>query len=82
MATKLDPALWIRYISFFPRAIDTVDEALSVLDEFQGERGAMYFHARTMLEGARDGRLPMSEARQTFWFFAVDNKLLAESAAA
>jgi hypothetical protein len=54
---------------------------LLMLDQFHGERGAMFFHARSMLEGARDGRLPISEARQTFWFFAEDNKLLAESAA-
>ena len=82
MATKLDPAVWIRDGSFSLRAIDTVEEALLVIDQFRGERGCMFFHARSMLEGARDGRLPLSEARQTFWFFAEDNKLLAEPAAA
>jgi hypothetical protein len=82
MATKLEPAVWVRDGSFHLRAIDTVEEALRVLDQFHGERGAMYFYARRVLEGAREGRLPVSEARQTFWFFAEDNKLLAERAAA
>jgi hypothetical protein len=79
---KLEPAIWIRESSMLLRAIDSTDEALLFLANFHGDRGGMYFHAKSLLGGARDGTVLPSDARQAFWAFAQDNKLLGESAAA
>ena len=39
MAAKIDPAVWITDGSFSLRAVETIEEALLVLDQFRGERG-------------------------------------------
>lgn len=82
MIMKLEPTVWIKEGGMFPRPVSTIEDALLVLDQFGGDRGALFYHARVMLDGARDGKVAMSEARQALWMFAQDNDLLAESAAA
>lgn len=63
------------------RTVESVDEAIAFLDHYRGHRGGMYHHARVMLEGARQGPVAISEARQAFIAFAEDNNLLGESSA-
>lgn len=82
MVTKLEPGVWLKESQFLLRNVNTAEEALLLLDQFQGERGALYFHARLMLNGAIDRTVSQDDARQAFWAFAEDNRLLGESAAA
>jgi len=82
MATKFESSIWLRESPFMMRTVDSIDEAIAFLEYYRGDHGAMYHHARLMLEGAREGRITVAEARQAFAAFAEANNILGERAAA
>ena len=82
MATKFESSIWLREGPFMMRTVDSVDEAIAFLEHYRGDHGAMYHHARIVLDGAQEGRIAVVEARQAFSAFAEANNILGESAAA
>ena len=81
MATLFTP-IWIKEGPTLIRPIDTVEEALSFLEYWRGERGGVFHYAKISFEKALAGEIDVDQARQAFWQFAEGAKILGESAAA
>ena len=81
MATKFIP-IWIKESTFVVRSVNSAEEGLAFLDNYAGERGAVFHLTRWSLEKAADGEMDADQARSAFWRFAEDAGILGEDAAA
>jgi hypothetical protein len=82
MVARFVPPIWIREGALFFRSIESAEEGLAYLNAYSGDRGAVYHATRLAMEKAVDGELSVEEARATFWRFAEDVSLLAETSPA
>lgn len=61
------------------RSVESLSEAIAFLERWPGEGGGSFQEAIETAGMAVTGHVSVLEAREAFWRFAADAKILAES---